>query len=428
MTLTPYQKQFLSKLISIPSTGGAEEDGAPYGRNPREALDFFLEEAEKEGFRTGVTGNRAGWVEFGSGDRLIGIICHLDVVPAGEGWKTDPFELAFIETEEGETLTGRGILDDKGPAAASFFAMKELLEEKKIPKDCRVRLILGTDEERSCSCIEYYAKHEEIPVFSITPDAEFPVIYCEKGIIHVSLTGKAVEGFTAKGGTAVNMVPASASCRINGEEIIVTGKSAHASRPDTGINAIQKLAEAAESFGHDLNSIPVLKFVRDFNGTEFSGCSIVDESGELTSNIGLLEADDSKCSLALDFRVPFTYDVREVIRSVEGKAREYGLELSVINAMDALYKDRNSPEVQNLVNIWNKHMDKFTGFKEEHRRQFSEAMSIGGGTYARHIPNTVAFGPSIPWQDDMCHQANESIYTNDFIEWISVIKDFIRTV
>ena len=425
MELSDYQRSFLTKLISISSTGGEPEDGAPYGRKPREALDYFLAEASEAGFKTGISGDRAGWAEIGSGERLIGIVCHLDVVPSGDGWNTDPFTLTF--SDDGSVMTGRGIIDDKGPAAASFFAMKQILDEGKVPDGLRIRLILGTDEERTCSCVEYYAEHDELPEFSITPDAEFPAIYCEKGILHVKLTGKAIDGFTAEGGSAANMVPASAKAYTGTDEIIVTGKPAHASRPDQGVNAITLLADAVESFGYDLNDYPVMRFVKEFDGAAFTGCSITDESGALTSNIGLLKADEEGCSLVIDFRVPFSFSMQEAFDNLKTKASEYGLEACIESSMESIYKDKNSPSILMLTEIWKDHMDKFTGFKEEYRDLYTEAVAIGGGTYARHIPNTVAFGTQAPWHEDQCHQANECVALTDFMQWIEIIKEFIET-
>ena len=421
--LIAFQSEFLKKLISIRSVGSTPEEGAPYGKKSREALDFFLNEAQKAGFKTGVVGDRAGFVEFGSGDKLMGIVCHLDVVPEGEGWETDPFEL----TVKNGIMYGRGIIDDKGPAAASFFAMKELLDEGKIPEGYRVRLILGTDEERTCECVEYYAEHDEVPDFAITPDAQFPVIYCEKSILHVIVSGPAVQGFTADGGSAANMVPAKAKCLVDIDEILVTGKAAHASRPEQGVNAISLLADAVEGFGYDLNEYPIIKFIKDFDGFEFTGCRVADESGKLTSNIGLLKADSEGCSLVIDFRIPYSYEINDAVENLKKKASEYGLEVAIDTVMESICKDRHSPEIKKLTNIWKEHMDQFTGFKEEYRDKYTEAIAIGGGTYARHIPNTIAFGPQAPWQEDKCHQANESVAITDYIQWINIIKEVIET-
>lgn len=424
MELTLYMKEFLTNLIAIKSTGGDPEEGAPYGKAPREALEYFLTEAQKAGFRTGVTGDRAGWVEFGKGDRLIGIICHLDVVPIGDGWNTDPFTL----TVKDDVMYARGIVDDKGPAAASFFAMKELLDEGKEPDNYRVRLILGTDEERSCSCVEYYAQHEEIPSFAITPDSQFPAIYCEKGIIHVKVFGDNKKGLVAQGGSAPNMVPAKAHCVIEGNELNTTGKPAHGSRPELGINAISLLIDEIANHGIDISEYPILRFIRDFDAVAFTGCDTIDESGALTSNIGVLKAEGNESYVILDFRTPYSVNVKDVLGTLKSKAAEYGLDIDPINAMDSIYMDKNAPEILGLTKIWSKHIDKFTGFKEEYRAQYTDAIAVGGGTYARHIPNTVAFGVETPWSEDQCHQANECIPVNDFIEWIEVLKEYITTI
>ena len=144
ISLSSYQREFLAKIIAIPSMGGYPEEGAPYGKELRRVLQTFLDEAKAKGFQTGIEGERVGWVEFGEGDKLLGIICHLDVVPVGDGWNSDPFQLDFRRDETGlEAMYGRGIVDDKGAACAAFFAMQELADESRTPKNYRVRLILG---------------------------------------------------------------------------------------------------------------------------------------------------------------------------------------------------------------------------------------------------------------------------------------------
>ena len=294
ISISEYQKEFLSRIIAIPSVGGAPEEGAPYGREPRSVLQIFLNEAEARGFRIGVVGERAGWAEVGQGDKLLGIICHLDVVPVGDGWASDPFTLCLREDESGNpSMYARGIVDDKGPACAAFFAMLELVSENRVPDGCRVRLILGTDEERTCSCIQYYAAHGEIPELSITPDSVFPVIYSEKGIMQLRFSGDYVNGFTAVGGSAVNIVPAAAMCEVAGRSISVTGKAAHASKPELGVNAIELLAGAMEEEGIDLNDHPVMRFVRDFDAGSFTGYEGAGDHGELTHNIGMLRAGEN---------------------------------------------------------------------------------------------------------------------------------------
>ncbi|MCQ2516207.1 MAG: Sapep family Mn(2+)-dependent dipeptidase [Saccharofermentans sp.] len=421
MSLNAYQTEFLSKLLSIPSVGGDSLDAAPYGHKPLEALDFFLNKASEAGFTTGKLDNKVGFVEIGSGEKLIGIVCHLDVVPEGDGWKVPPFALTELDGK----LYGRGIVDDKGPAAASFFAMKYILDNELLPENTRIRLILGTDEERTCSCVEYYAEHGEIPSFSITPDAEYPAIYCEKGILHLKIKGDGLKDIEANGGNAANMVPAKATFDGLGLKIETIGKPAHGSRPELGINAITLLINELKNRNVNLSEIPVLNYLDEFNAADFTGCVMGDESGELTYNPGILKIDDDEQSIVIDFRVPYSYDLEDVVKNVAQSATIYGLEVEVISSMDSIYMDKDSKQIKCLTDIWEKHMDKFSGFKEEYREMYSQPLAIGGGTYARHLPNTVAFGVQAPWQVDQCHQANERVEESDYLEWIEIIKETI---
>ena len=423
--LTDYQKSFLAKIISVPSVGGVPEEGAPYGKKPREVLDVFLAEAKDNGFRTGIVGDRAGWVEFGSGEKLLGIICHLDVVPVTDDWDSDPFILTFREEADGEVMYARGIVDDKGPACASFFAMKELFDQGHIPANCRVRLILGTDEERTCSCIQYYAAHGEVPDFSITPDSVFPVVFSEKGILQLRIYGDNERQLTAHGGTAVNIVPDSAYCVAAGRELRTVGKAAHASKPGLGHNAIMLLAEAMEHAGIPLEDYPMMRFIREFALIADAGVPAGNEAGELTFNMGLLNAGGDGCELRMDFRIPASMDVDGLIRKVTERAAAYGLQTEVTLRLSPMHADRDSTEIGKLAAIWQRHMDRFAGFREEYRILYAQPTAVGVGTYARHIPNTIAFGIQAPWQVDQCHQVNEHATVSDFMQWIAVIKEYI---
>lgn len=424
--LTEYQKSFLKKIIGIPSVGGNAEEGAPYGRMPREVLDAFLSEAKRNGFRTGIVGDRVGWIEYGQGERLLGIICHLDVVPVSDGWDSDPFTLTFRDdADRGEVMCARGIVDDKGPACASFFAMKELFDGGIVPENCRVRLILGTDEERTCSCIRYYAAHAEVPDFAITPDSVFPVIFSEKGILQVRIYGENKNNLIAHCGSAVNIVPNSACCIIDGEELSVVGKAAHASKPELGVNAITLLAEAMERKDINLSDYPVMKFVKDFNGDDLAGNYEESESGRFTYNLGMLNADGDICELRIDLRVPASLDCNGLINKIKERASMYGLNSEVTLNLAPLLINKESEEVKKLTAIWERHMDKFAGFKEEYRQVHVNPKAVGVGTYARHIPNTIAFGIQAPWQTDQCHQANENVAVCDFMQWVAIVKEFI---
>ena len=422
---------FLKDLISIESTGSSPvedpDNGAlPYGAMPFAALKFFLENAEKNGMRTGTIDNRVGWCEFGPENAdMIGIVCHLDVVPSGDGWATDPFELTLKDG----ILYGRGIVDDKGPAAASYFAMKRLMDSGYQPSK-RIRLILGTDEERTCSCVETYAEKGEIPVFAITPDGEFPVIYAEKGILHIRISSSSASSISAKAGTAANMVPAFSTCTINGVEYSAKGKTAHASKPDLGVNAVFEMIRKLDEQSVDYSASPLLTYIAKelvpFTSAEYTGCNVTDESGSVTANPSVLSCGEDGESLTIDIRCPVSYSMNAITSFMAMKAAQYDLDCEIINQMDPLYKAKDLPEISVLTDIWKDNMPSYTGFKDEYLNEFTEPIAIGGGTYARHMPNTIAFGIQTPWQEDQCHQTNECRPLQDFETDIKVLTEAIK--
>ena len=175
---------FLQKLIKIKSVEGEKRDGMPFGEGPSLALNEFLAEANRLGFKTVNYDNYIGEVVFGDGDDESGlsILAHLDVVPEGDlsAWSYPPYDLSF----DGKYLYGRGVIDDKGPAVICLYALNALKNEGFKPNR-KIKLIVGTNEESGWGCIEHYKKVAKFSCEGFTPDGEFPVIYAEKGICHI---------------------------------------------------------------------------------------------------------------------------------------------------------------------------------------------------------------------------------------------------
>ena len=411
MSLTTYENEFIANLLSIPSVGGDPEEGAPYGKMPRKALQFFLDEAQKEGFSTGIIDDKAGYVEFGSGSKMIGIVCHLDVVPSGKGWTFEPFAM----TVKDGVIYGRGIVDDKGPACASFFAMRDLKNSGFEPQ-CRIRLILGSDEERTCDCVETYAAKGELPDTAITPDSQYPVIYAEKGILQIRISDSVNTGITANAGNAANMVPNDASLSFHGQEYKGTGKISHAAVPEGGINAIMDLIGKLDPSVIELS--PLLRYINENifgkKYSDYTGCVIEDDSGFVTANPAILRIDGNGEELVIDIRYPVTAKMDDIIEYFRNAVSPYGLTVDIRNHMGPLYKKKDTPEIKALTEVWKNNIDRFDGFKESYRTECISPIATGGGTYARHMPNTIAFGIMCPWQEDQCHRADEHMSVNDF--------------
>lgn len=397
----------LRGLLQIPSETGAEavfdeeKGNMPYGEHVAAALEFVLDYCESLGFRTKNCDNRIGWAEIGSGDELIGILVHLDVVPAGGGWDYPPYDLTVDE----DRMYGRGIADDKGPAICAIEAMNTLLD-RGMPLHKRVRIIFGCQEETGdWEDMKYYCEHEELPTYGFTPDADFPAIYGEKGIVSMKAVYP-IEGSgicKAEGGNAVNMVADTATITLDdGSVISEVGVSAHGSMPQDGENAIAKAMEKASE-----KSSFAKWYTENIGYTchgEKLGLDFCDEqSGMLTMNVGTICTTEEKIELKIDIRYPVTLTMDVLSARIDEAFGGAGFKTEIYEQMDPVFMDKNGDVIQKLVEA----------FREETGMD-AEPTVIGGGTYARAMPNIVAFGPILPGDPCTEHQPNEHISVESF--------------
>ncbi|HHU07198.1 MAG TPA: M20 family metallopeptidase [Clostridiaceae bacterium] len=422
-TMADYREDFIRDLcdqIEIPSVMGEPAPDAPYGEGPGKALNLFLEQGKRLGFDTVNVDNHAGYVEIGSGDEMVAALCHVDVVPAGAGWERDPYTPVI---EDGK-IYGRGTSDDKGPAIAILYALKALQDDPDFSPSRRIRLIVGANEENGSECMVYYREHEEIPVSGFTADASFPAVYAEKGIARLKLTwtrNGTEPLLAAEGGEAVNMVPGSCLIKFKNSEgeIIekeIMGTTAHASRPFLGDNAISKaVAELADLSSED----PFINFYQNYIGFETDGSllglAFTDESGDTTVNAGLLKIDENAAQLNLDIRYPVTMDFDNALKALQDKFVPEGIEIELADAQAPLNLGKNSHLISTLMQVYSDN----TGLE-------AEAVAMGGGTYARSIPNICAFGMLFPGDPDLAHQINEYIEIDKTLAAAAIYRDSLR--
>ncbi|MGN1127588.1 MAG: Sapep family Mn(2+)-dependent dipeptidase [Candidatus Flemingiibacterium sp.] len=391
----------LEGLLKIPSVAVDGDAEFPFGENCAKALDYMLGLCESFGFRTKKCSNLLGWAEIGGGDELVGILAHLDVVPEGSGWDYPAFGL----TETEDRVYGRGISDDKGPAMMCVFAMKKLLDSgEKLGR--RIRIIFGLTEERGeWIDMNYYKAHEELPTFGITPDASFPAVYGEKGILVLNLKmpldGSGVDSIS--GGQAHNMVADSCEASVGGRSFRAEGKSAHGSLPHKGVNAIQKLmTELNEKAPGKLTRFMSEKFGETCDGS-LIGCALSDEqSGALTLNVGMIGVEKSEVVVTIDIRYPVTMKGADIAAIVSRECAPYGVSVETESDSAPIFTDKNSKLITSLMEVYRS----VTG-------DTTEAFVMGGGTYARAMPNIVAFGPLFPASPETEHQKNEYMLKSD---------------
>lgn len=397
-------KKDLSKLISFKSWLKKEYPNAEM----KNALSFMKDLADRDGMKSYINPDGYyGYIEIGQGEEMVGILTHVDVVPPGNAseWNTDPFEL----TEKDGRLYGRGTSDDKGPLMLSYYLLK-YLKDFKLTK--RIRLIFPTDEESNWRGVAKYKELEEMPAFGITPDSSFPVTFLEREHFQFELHANGTEGWTIKSGVAANVVPAEA-IYTNGDEIIKTeGVSAHAMNPQIGVNASSKLFK---QLGHLDN--PLINFINnelnsEVHGETLFGKLIEDKYAKITVNLGMSDFNKEDSMIVLDMRIPTTSSVVEIEKIMQEKAKEYGLKLVERKRHIKVHIPEEHWIIKDLVQA-------YTDVIGEH----IDPQASGGGTYAKAMPNTVAYGPLMPWADHTEHQYNENITIDDYVKAFDIYKN-----
>lgn len=428
--MQPYRQAMIDDLVAlcrIPSVRGDAAPGAPYGPATLEALEWFLRAGERLGFNSVNLDGHAGYVEWGEGPRLIAAICHLDVVPAGDGWRHDPFEPVIRNGR----IIARGTSDDKGPAIAVLYAMKALADSGWQP-GARIRLIVGLDEESGMDCMRHYVKTAEQPDAGFTADADFPVIHAEKGVLWLRLTqtddaATSTRLIRGQAGERPNMVPA--LCRLTfartadddrGTQRLYEGVPAHASTPWDGRNAIDLAMTDAK---HELDlageTHPFVEFYQALFAGQIDGTSLGiaghDASGPLTLNAGVLELDGSSASLAIDIRYPVTQNGEALLEQIRQACRPYHVNVEIINHMPPLHVEPDSFLVRSLTETY----ADLTG-------SYQAPIAIGGGTYARAMPNIVAFGPAFPGETMTAHQIDEQIIIDHWLAASAIYREALH--
>ena len=434
----------ISTLCQINSVEGEPQPGMPFGEGPARALEAALEMGERMGFRTENFDNYVGHIEMGEGEELLGILGHVDVVPAGEGWDFDPWGGVIADGK----IFGRGTLDDKGPLVACLYAMK-ILKDMAVPLSKRVRIIMGTNEETDWKCMEHYLNEvkPERPTIAFSPDSDFPVTYAEMGLLQYTLTREISEKLELEGGNAFNSVPSKASAVLearyadalekavgdaddpdmftiekSGDKVVLNavGVGAHAAHLWDGKNALTHMMQVLGKLPLTGELREVADFVNGHFGTclygERMGVACSDEDcGPLTLNLGRIDIKDGKLALCCDSRVPVSFSVDSVEEKVKEKMRGTGYEYERVGTERPLYVPKDSVLVQTLMEAYRK----VTGDTE------SQPQSSGGATYSRTIDNCVAFGCLLPDQEDTMHQANECLELDKLKIWLEIYLEAI---
>lgn len=426
-------------ILRIKSVQEEAQPGKPFGSGIDQALKAALALAEKLGFSTINLDGYIGFAEYGAGEDYIGILGHLDVVPAGDGWNYPPYG---AEIHEGR-IYARGAVDDKGPTIAALFGLKAI-KDLGLPLSKKVRIIFGTDEETGSREISRYLQTERPPLAGFTPDGQYPIIYAEKGLTIFDLEKELAtppsgpqEIKYIQGGQRANMVPDYAEAGIqtsdnpglikiaeefakkSGYDIQAEEKSglvvvssvgfgAHGSLPQLGKNAIMQLFAFLGSLplgNSDLGDF--IHFMNENAGFDVYGQSfgvgLSDQvSGRLSFNVGIVQMADGKIAMTLNLRYPVTLHLEDMMGPIEERLAGTGINIANFQHHRPLFFPADHPLIKTLESVY-----------QSQTGQEATLLAIGGGTYAKAMPNIVAFGPIFPGQPDLDHQPNEFMSVED---------------
>jgi len=412
-------------ILQIPSIESDGLPNAPFGQSNRDALDFALNLGRQWGMQTKDLEGFCGYAEFGTGEKLVLVLGHLDVVPVSPDWKHEPFGAEI----DGEYVYARGAVDDKGPTMAAFYAARAI--QQTFPElPCRLRVFFGCNEESGFQCVHHYAKHDEAPTFGVAPDSGWPLYHGEKGIANFIIERPLIVGDFALlevcGGQRPNIVIDKCRARVRVADSVraeVDAKLADSWDRNLEfawngnvleVNARGKAAHGAWPFGGDSAAIRCFRFLMDvapvaankayaelFERTHISGGGLgihgADEpSGDLTCNLGIVETVDGIIRLTFNVRYPVTWKGPELKRKCESHLAELqgGFRLAEFSDSAPLYFPLDHPLVKTICEV----------YREETGDDGMPGV-MGGGTYARALPNTVSIGTG--WEGDGAAHEND---------------------
>lgn len=419
-----YRQKYIDILrewVKIPSVRGEAEEGAPFGREVRRMLDRAMADARDLGFAVRDFDGYACDITLGKAEEKIAVLGHLDVVPAGDGWTKPPFG-AVIENGR---IYGRGTNDDKGPALASLFAMLAI-REAGIPLKRSIRLILGCDEESEWEDMAYYGTHERIPDVGFSPDASFPLINTEKGMLVLEVrfpaAGTGLKILRFDNGERVNVIPGECRALVEGGReladrvddyadrnglpytaevtaegvwITATGIPGHSAYPEGRRNAIGMMLLLLKELGAEGPVAALADAVGMESDGKSLGCACRDEvSAALTCNLGILRLENNEWYGTLDLRCPVTADQEKLKEAA--CAHLPGIRVETLTQKPPHHVPADSELVTGLLAAY-----------EEETGLEGRPMSTGGGTYAKVLKQGVAFGANFPDEEDLAHQADE---------------------
>lgn len=466
----------LKELVAIPTY---RKDGVAQHENPEflKIADEIKRLAESFNLDFRNIDNRVYEISLeGSGDEVVGIHAHADVVPVTpenwvlkDGTRLDPFKVTLV----GDRMYGRGTEDDKNGIVVTLYAMK-IIKEEKLPLARNFKLLVDTTEETTGDAIPYYFERNPTPNYNLALDGGYPVVIAEKGYGTVmanfprrAAQGKGAEIIALTGGMATNQIPSTSVATFvtdkptdlaanllkagtefakanggdfevksavadNAVKLTFTGVSAHSSEPESGVNPVARMlvfingldGKVALKHNHITDAA---RYAADNWGLDYLGNKLgIGFSdafmGPLTASLTYVGMDEQTFKLAVNLRVPVGKPTEtlkaEINDTLSAWAKKSQVAVAFDNTIDApMYRNPEGEWVKALLAVATENLGM------EHTFGTS-----AGATSVHDLPNGVQFGLAMPNVKYTGHNDNEFKTVEQFLLDLQIVTEMMGRI
>lgn len=478
-TRVKYGKAALETLRELVKVPTFNVDGLPQYKNPEFLKIAAKIEALAKSFNLNFRNvdNRVYEISLeGSGDEVVGVHAHADVVPVTpenwvlqDGTKLDPFKVTLI----GDRMYGRGTEDDKNGIVVAMYAMK-VIKEEKLPLARTFKLLVDTTEETAGDAIPYYFERNPVPQYNLALDGGYPVVIAEKGSGTVMATfpvrkgeGKGAEIIAMTGGKANNQIPSASvatlvsdtpaelaaslqqagadyakrnggdfqvTAKVDGKDVklTVTGVSAHSSEPETGVNPVARMLDLIHSLDGKValqhNHITdAARYAADNWGLDYLGGKLGvgyadDFMGPLTASLTFVGQDDKAFKLAVNLRAPKGKTPEALKAQIEQKLNAWDknakVNVSFTYSLDTpMYRNPEGEWVKALLAVATENLGMAHKFG-----------TSAGATSVHDLPNGVQFGLARPEEKYTGHTDSEFKTVDQFLLDLQIVTEMMGRV
>ncbi|KWV89386.1 dipeptidase [Pseudomonas fluorescens] len=478
-TRVKYGKAALETLRELVEVPTFNVDGLPQYKNPEFLKIAAKIEALAKSFNLNFRNvdNRVYEISLeGSGDEVVGVHAHADVVPVTpenwvlqDGTKLDPFKVTLI----GDRMYGRGTEDDKNGIVVAMYAMK-VIKEEKLPLARTFKLLVDTTEETAGDAIPYYFERNPVPQYNLALDGGYPMVIAEKGSGTVMATfpvrkgeGKGAEIIAMTGGKANNQIPSASvatlvsdtpaelaaslqqagadyakrnggdfqvTAKVDGKDVklTVTGVSAHSSEPETGVNPVARMLDLIHSLDGKValqhNHITdAARYAADNWGLDYLGGKLGvgyadDFMGPLTTSLTFVGQDDKAFKLAVNLRAPKGKTPEALKAQIEQKLNAWDknakVNVSFTYSLDTpMYRNPEGEWVKALLAVATENLGMAHKFG-----------TSAGATSVHDLPNGVQFGLARPEEKYTGHTDSEFKTVDQFLLDLQIVTEMMGRV